>query len=199
MTQPKKEDSDKPPQSPISHFFARIVSPGNWPDAWAQLTFWGLFLGGLALDLWSKKAIFDTLAYPDSITVIDGFLRFVPAVNNGAAFGICAGQPLFLTATSFVALVVVTGYFFLCAKSPKLVQVALGLLAAGICGNLYDRIFNEGLVRDFIDVYITAFGAERHWHTFNVADALLCIGVGLLIIWTGFTATPVQKHAQQPK
>jgi len=55
--------------------------------------------------------------------------------------------------------------------------------------------FNEGLVRDFIDVYI----GNKHWPTFNVADSLLCIGVGLLIVSTFLTEKSSQKHAQQHK
>ena len=55
-----------------------------------------------------------------------------------------------------------------------MVQVALGLFAAGVSGNLWDRIFNGGQVRDFIDV---VYWPGRHWHTFNVADAMLCIAV----------------------
>ena len=40
-----------------------------------------------------------------------------------------------------------------------------------------------------IDVYYR----DLHWPTFNVADSLLCIGVGLLIISTIFTK-PKQKE-----
>ena len=57
-------------------------------------------------------------------------------------------------------------------------QISLGLITAGVVGNLYDRLFNEGRVRDFIDVY----RGHWHWPAFNVADSLLCIGVGLIII-----------------
>jgi signal peptidase II len=64
-----------------------------------------------------------------------------------------------------------------------------------VCGNMYDRIFNGGAVRDFIDVYYRG----HHWHTFNVADSLLCIGVGLLIISTFLIERPGRKHDQQRK
>ncbi len=76
-----------------------------------------------------------------------------------------------------------------------MIHIALGLFTGGILGNLYDRIFNDGMVRDFIDVYI----GNKHWPTFNVADGLLCIGVGLLIISTFVTEKSSQKHAQQHK
>jgi signal peptidase II len=61
----------------------------------------------------------------------------------------------------------------------RLMTVALGLFTAGVLGNLYDRIFNDGLVRDFIDV---VYWPGRHWPAFNVADSMLCIAVAILII-----------------
>ena len=203
MTDPKTDQNSTPPPvsilSGIRNLVTQRVSIETLPDMKGQIIFWVLLAGGLALDLWSKKAVFAWLYFDDSFTVIDGLLRLVPAVNNGAAFGICAGRPFFLAAASVIAMLIVLGFFYLSGTRLRLVQAALGLLGAGICGNLYDRVFNDGLVRDFIDVYINALGRERHWNTFNVADALLCIGVGLLIIWTAFTGKSAQKRAQQHK
>ena len=54
---------------------------------------------------------------------------------------------------------------------------ALALLLAGIAGNVTDRI-RLGFVVDFIDVQ---FGSW-HYPTFNVADAAICVGAGLLVI-----------------
>jgi len=90
---------------------------------------------------------------------------------------------------------VILGIFLLGGSRSRLVHVALGLFAAGVCGNLYDRVFNGGAVRDFIDVYYRSY----HWHTFNAADTLLCIGVGLLIIATSFTEKPARKRDPQQK
>ncbi|MCX5638272.1 MAG: signal peptidase II, partial [Planctomycetota bacterium] len=50
--------------------------------------------------------------------------------------------------------------------------------------------------RDFIDV---VYWPGRHWPAFNAADAMLCIGVGLLVISTFFTGRPPRRHAQQHK
>jgi len=165
------------------------------PDTKAHLIFWPLLLVGLALDLWTKKAVFDWLASYERYSVVDGFLQFVPALNNGAAFGWFAGRMHFLAAVSIAAMIAIFAVFLFSGSRQRLVHIALGLLGAGVCGNLYDRIFNNGSVRDFIDVYYRNF----HWHTFNVADALLCLGVGALILSTFFTEKLVQEHDPQQK
>ena len=167
----------------------------NLPDAGTHLMFWPLMIGGLLLDLWSKKAAFDRLALGEVLPVIDGFLQLVRAENNGAAFGLLAGRAYLLTAVSSVAIFAIFAFFLFGGNRQKLVNIALGLFAAGVCGNLYDRAFNGGLVRDFIDVYYRSF----HWHTFNIADALLCIGVGLLVISSFFIEQPAQKHDRPQK
>ena len=165
------------------------------PDSKAHLAFWFLMVGGLALDLWTKKAIFDWLGPRERYSVIDGFLQFVPALNNGAAFNWFAGKSYFLTAVSIIATLAIFALFLFGGGRQRLVQIALGLFAAGVCGNLYDRVFNGGLVRDFIDVYYRSY----HWHTFNVADSLLCVGVGLLILSTFFTEKPARTRDPQRK
>ncbi len=165
------------------------------PDSKAQLTFWSLLVVGLALDLWTKKVVFDWLEHRGSVSIINGFLQFVRALNNGAAFGILTGKPYLLATVSVIALIVIFAVFLFGRSRQRLVHIALGLFAAGVCGNLYDRIFNGGLVRDFVDVYYGRY----HWPAFNVADSLLCIGVGLLFISTFFTGKSSRRHAQQHK
>lgn len=154
--------------------------PAALPDLAAQLTFWPLMAAGLTLDLWSKRFVFGWLAQKpgNSVPVIDGFMRLVLALNDGGAFGMFSGRPYLLAAVSVAALIVIAVVFFLSAGQHRIVHIALALFAAGVCGNLWDRVFNQGHVRDFIDVYYR----DWHWPAFNVADTLLCIGVGLLII-----------------
>ncbi len=195
MTETKVEESSTQPSSgpaSLKHLSLAL------PDLKAHLIFWSLTLGGLALDLWSKSAVFNWLEQKpgNSVSIIDGFLRLVMALNNGAAFGIFAGKPYFLTAISVIALAIVLGAFLFNGTGHRLVHIALGMFTAGICGNLYDRIFNDGSVRDFIDVYYR----DHHWPAFNVADSLLCIGVGLLVISTFLTTEKSsQKQPQQHK
>lgn len=167
------------------------------PDLTAHLIFWPILLFGMLLDVWSKQAVFAWLRYePDqSARIISGFLNFRLALNPGAAFGIAAGARPFLVGVSVVAMLIIVGWFFFGGARQRIVQVALGLFGAGVSGNLWDRLFNDGYVRDFIDLI---YWPGRHWHTFNVADALLCIAVGLLILGT-FTDSSDQKRAQPQK
>lgn len=162
----------------------------------AHLIFWPLMVVGLAADLWTKRAVFDWLEHRGSFPIINGFLQLVLAENDGAAFGIAAGQHQLLAAVSVAALVVILAIFLFSGTRQRLVHIALGLFAAGVCGNLWDRVFNDGRVRDFIEV---TYWPGRHWPAFNVADSMLCIGVGLLVISTFSTGKHLQKHAQQHK
>lgn len=175
MTESEREESSARPTSGRAFLKCQNF---KIPDLAAQLTFWPLMAAGIALDLWSKRAVFGWLQQYGSFSIIDGFLHLVAMENKGAAFGIAAGQYHLLVAVSVIALVVIFAVFLLGGTQQKLVHIALALFAAGVCGNLYDRIFNDGSVRDFIDVYYRQY----HWPAFNVADSMLCIGVGLIII-----------------
>jgi signal peptidase II len=207
MTEPKKEENNARLSSGraflsrtekllrCTPFRRGITIPGLK----AQLIFWPLMAAGMMLDLWSKRAVFQLLQQEqnNSISIIDGFLHLVEARNTGAAFGIAAGQRYFLTGISVIALVVIFWIFLFSGTERRLVHIALGLFASGVCGNLYDRIFNnDGAVRDFIDV---VYWPGKHWPAFNVADSLLCIGVGLMIISCFFTGKSSPERVQQQK
>jgi signal peptidase II len=168
------------------------------PDVKAHVIFWTLLLVGLAADLWTKRAVFAWLEHEpqQGAQILNGILSFRLALNDGAAFGIAEGRFSFLVGVSFLALIVIVGVFFFGRAQQRIVQVALGLFAAGVSGNLWDRLFNEGRVRDFIDV---VYWPGRHWHTFNVADAMLCVAVGLLVVATLLTDSSCRTRAQPRK
>lgn len=169
----------------------------SWPIA--VLLFWPITFGGAVLDLWSKWAVFKWLDMDKGqfYTVIEGFLTLIPRENEGAAFSIFQGWRIFLVSISCVALVVMLVIFFMRIIHRKVVLFALGCMTAGIIGNLYDRAFNDGKVRDFIDVLIPVI--DYNWPTFNVADSLLCIGVGLLLIANFTSSTDQIPNPQQTK
>lgn len=205
MTELRKEEEQAQPDSGWAFLKHQRL---ELPDLRAQLVFWPLVVIGLALDLWSKRIVFDWLQ-GGSVTLINGFLRLVARENAGAAFGIAAGQTKLLIAVSAIALIMIFVFFFVSGAERRLVHIALGFFAAGVSGNLYDRIFNNGLVRDFIDI---EYWPGKHWPAFNVADTMLCIAVALLIISSfrsprdhlshlksRLTRKSSQKRAQQHK
>lgn len=162
----------------------------QFPDAVAHLIFWPIVVVGTAADLWSKSAVFQwlgTKAINENIgyeyvehVIIEGFFNFIMRENKGAAWSIASGQTTLLVTFSVVAFIAVMGLFLFGGIKHRLMQVGLGLFAAGILGNLYDRMYNDGGVRDFIDVTIPVF--DYRWPTFNIADSLLCIAVGVMLI-----------------
>ncbi len=168
------------------------------PDAVGHLIFWPTLLAGLLADLWTKRAVFAWLEHTmdQKAEILGRVLTFRLALNTGAAFGIASGHQPFLIGVSVVALLVILGVFFLTSVRQRIVQVSLGLFAAGVSGNLWDRLFNGGQVRDFIDVM---YWRGRHWHTFNVADTMLCVAVGLLLVATFLTGSSDRTRAPLQK
>lgn len=166
-----------------------------------HLVFWPTAIIGAAADLWSKWAVFEWLASTSSrrYTVVEGFFYFVMRENTGAAFSIAQGQRVMLVSISVIAMVVLLGVIFFGKVQRKITGFAMGLMAAGIAGNLYDRIFNDGKVRDFIDII---YWGGRHWPAFNIADSMLCAAVGLIII-SSFTCSssqrPVHQYTEEPR
>lgn len=166
-----------------------------------HLLYWPIVIVGAAADLWTKHAVFqwlETRPY-NEVTLIPNILTFVMRQNDGAAFSMFSGQRWPLAAVSIAALFFVMGLFLLAGIRHRLTLVALAMFTAGIIGNLYDRLFNHGFVRDFIDV---VYYPGKHWPAFNIADSLLCIAVGLLLI-SSFTSpasqTPENQHKSPPQ
>lgn len=163
---------------------------------------WGRFLlvGALvALDLWSKAAVFGWLEGGADGMVPDrhGHLRYPLAGdwlalmlsrNTGAAWGILQSYTGLLVAGR-VAAVAVIGWLLAKSARPWLTG-ALVLVLSGALGNLYDNLLLEpepgtrfGAVRDFIDVYFT--GWDYHFPTFNAADSCITCGAVILLL-SGF-------------
>lgn len=163
----------------------------------AHLRFWLVMVVGLVADLWSKHWAFERFETP--YVVIPNALSFQLSLNDGALWGMGKGlTPLFIGA-SILALVFVLYVFVKSDRSQGSFHVALGMILAGALGNLYDRIFRNGAVRDFIKIELRIGDFEAWPWVFNVADMLLVCGVAILMlnIWFGpkQTRKPEREHA----
>jgi signal peptidase II len=115
--------------------------------------------------------------------LLGDWMRLTLAFNREGAMGLTLG-PWSRTLFAVLALLALGALgLMLKATRPadRLRASALGLLAAGATGNLWDRLrWGHGVV-DFIDIGV---GTYRFW-TFNVADAALTVGAVLLawVLW----------------
>jgi signal peptidase II len=142
----------------------------------------------LGLDQWTKVLARQVLrpllmldgAAQRSRVVVPGFFDLHYSENEGVAFGFLQHVPggrYLLTAGAVLALILVIVYLRRLDAGAARLQVALGLVGGGALGNVIDRV-SYGRVTDFIVWHVKA----HQWPTFNVADAALCIGVGLVML-----------------
>ena len=146
---------------------------------------------GFALDQWSKVAAFGSLSDERRIQFVPGWLEFQVTRNHGAVFGIGQGQRTLFIAVSAAAIVFIF-YLFATSGKQRVYQTILGMLLAGVLGNLYDRL-KYGYVRDMIHALPRWPGAFP-W-IFNVADSMLCVGVALMIVYS-FLHNPEKQKAK---
>jgi signal peptidase II len=128
-------------------------------------------------DQLTKHLVHLGFALGESRPVIPGFFDFTYVRNTGAAWGMLGGQNTALTILSIVMLVVMLVFRRSFLSDTWDHRVALGLMIGGIVGNLMDRM-RFGYVVDFLDFHVGGY----HWPAFNIADAAICIGVGIYIL-----------------
>lgn len=168
--------------------------------------FWLVMLAGLVADIatkaWADKAVRPT--EPETTPFLGNWLAWKWAENEGAAFSILAGNTGLL---ALIAALVLGGLFVYVYRTPpqrRLFLLALALVAAGAIGNLYDRLL-LGHVRDFLyfnfdlpghGTKILFFEIPRRWPVWNVADAWILIGVGMLLLMS-FKKEPKKETAKE--
>jgi signal peptidase II len=151
---------------------AAVRSPLTYRLVWAAVA-----AVGLALDISTKVVAVSRLDPQQPIPLLGGLLTLRLIRNPGAAFS----QGAQFTYV-FAGIAVLVLAFVVVRLVPRLGHpgwaVALGLLCAGVGGNLTDRLFRapgpfRGHVVDFLQL--------PYWPIFNVAD--MCItGAAILIM-----------------
>ncbi len=156
---------------------AAVSREGGSPSpARYRLIFAGVALAGLAADAITKAIAVASLDPRDPRVLLDGLLTLRLLRNAGAAFS--QGER-FTVVFAVAALAVLV--FVVARLVPRIAHsgwaVALGLLCAGVGGNLLDRLIRppgpfRGHVVDFLQL--------PYWPVFNVAD--MCITAAAVMI-----------------
>ena len=218
------QDSRLSEQSKIKNQKSKILLPLPFRSSTALVLFFGVCALGLAVDLFSKVYAFEHLVIeqttlPNGQILVDsrdlkfipGLLHFHATTNQGAVFGIGQGKRWLFVVVSIGAIAFLT-YLFALSGRQWFYQLLLGMLLAGVLGNMYDRIV-YGYVRDMLY-------ALPGWHwsdllgkpvnptswrnneifpwIFNIADSLLCVGVFLMLCYSFFTRNDAED-GQQPQ
>jgi signal peptidase II len=159
--------------------------PSRGPSEPGKARYLLLALAVLALDQWTKWWVEVTLDLYEVVRVVPG-LNLTRIENTGIAFGLFpAGGSVWgtalLMALGFGALTIVSIFFWRARRSERWLLAGLGLVMGGAVGNLVDRAMT-GAVTDFVDFYVGSY----HWHTFNVADSAISIGIVMLLLESVF-------------
>ncbi len=117
------------------------------------------------------------------VEIIEGYWDFQYTRNPGAAFGFLADsdspyrKPFFIV-ISIIAMGLILYIIRTISLQQQIMLWGLSLIAGGAIGNFIDRI-RFSYVIDFI---LWKYTDAHRWPTFNVADALIVAGVGLMFI-----------------
>lgn len=101
------------------------------------------------------------------------YARIIHIFNTGAAFGLFKGANTVFMILAVIVSGAIIYYFPSVSKKDWVIRVALSMQLAGALGNLIDRM-TVGHVTDFVSV--------GNFPVFNVADASITVGVGVLLI-----------------
>jgi signal peptidase II len=151
-----------------------------------RLLFAAVAVTAYLVDLVTKVLAVRHLTEGAPVDVVGGLLRFDLVRNPGAAFSTGTSYTLILSVIALLAAAVVIRFGR--RLGDRTWAIALGMLLAGVCGNLTDRIFRDpGVLRG----HVIDFFELPHWPVFNVADMLIDVAVVLIIIqsWRGIGIT----------
>ncbi len=109
--------------------------------------------------------------------IINNLFSITYVKNKGAAFSILENKIPILIIISILAIILLVYYLNKEKNISMLSTFSYGIIIGGILGNLFDRVFLNGVV-DFLSFKIF----DYYFPIFNIADSLIVIGIIILII-----------------
>ena len=112
--------------------------------------------------------------------------------NRGVTFGLLSGDGPLNHVVLAVVAAVIAGFLlrWMAHAETRAIAAALGAVVGGAIGNVIDRL-RFGAVVDFVDAHAWGW----HWYVFNIADAGIVCGVGVLLADALFRRPPAGKEA----
>ncbi|WP_139981053.1 signal peptidase II [Nocardioides litoris] len=143
-----------------------------------SLLFAGVAGTAYAVDQVSKVLAVEHLTgRDDNVPVVGDLLTLHLVYNPGAAFSAGTG---ITPVISVVAILATLGVLWFARRiGDRVWAVALGLLLAGVVGNLTDRLLRDP---GFLRGHVVDFLRLPNWPVFNVADICINIAAGLIIV-----------------
>ena len=146
----------------------------------------GLIFAGFifVFDQLSKWFVLDELLLPkvQNIPLLSAGpfgLDLTMVWNRGVTFGLFSGDGPWnhVVLAGLAGAIAVFLVRWLARAEGRMVALALGAVIGGAFGNVLDRL-RFGAVVDFVDAHAWGW----HWYVFNVADAAIVCGVGVLLL-----------------
>ena len=130
----------------------------------------------IVLDQWTKSLVLKNIPLnqmwrPGEWPI--SWFRFVFVQNTGVAFGMFKDQSTLFTILPFIVSALIIYYYVQIPNPDWALRLALSMQLGGAIGNLIDRL-TLGYVVDFVSV--------GTFPVFNVADACITVGVGILLL-----------------
>lgn len=116
------------------------------------------------------------------------YARIVHVPNTGVAFGMFQGSGNIFSIVNIIVVLIIIFYYPRVPQSDWSLRLAMSMQMSGAIGNLIDRL-TIGHVTDFISV--------GTFPVFNIADASITCGVGVLIIGVWLSDREEKKKNSQ--
>lgn len=142
--------------------------PRPWYTDWLVLPFIAAVVG---LDQLTKFIVRSNLE-PYERFPTWGEFHITHIRNTGGAFGLFPDQTFLLIAASLMGVAVLLLLYQNHPFPGPLLRMSLGLQLGGALGNLLDRV-RLGYVTDFVEL--------AWWPVWNLADASILVGIGILL------------------
>ena len=143
-------------------------------------------------DQYTKIIAAANLKLGETTRFIDGFIDFTYVHNTGGAWGMLSGYTWLLVSIIIIVMLICIALLMRYGFKNKLMFWAITLVLAGGLGNMFDRIFRDGEVIDFLH-----FSFWKSFPVFNVADISIVVGAGLLMLY--FIIGIIKDNKQRKK